>query len=99
MHINSQKALREITQNGSKESRKELILECLKTHGNKPLRVWDILQFLFPGSDSCNKVAPRIKELQDAGVLEECGSVYGPIGRLKVKTVRIANYDTQLSMF
>jgi len=71
MHQNSIQAFREITSDGSRKKRAEIIMDVFN-HGGK-YTDYQVLQILKPGSDNINFVQPRITELIQNRKLVECG--------------------------
>lgn len=98
MHQHSLEAFLEITQDGSKDSRRMAILEVVRSH-KQPLRDWDILQILFPGSDDLNKIRPRCSELHEDGLLCEGPPMRSHSGHRNVRTSIAVNNEHQQSLF
>lgn len=93
MHNHSIEAYARLIKSGFKDSRVMEILETVKNAG-KPLRDFDVLERLFPGSDDLNLVRPRLTELHQAGFLVE-----GPPMRNKSNTRNVRTSvpaDTEL---
>ncbi len=104
MHANSNLSLRSINNDGSKQARIEMILECYSN--GRAYSDRQILAMLYPESDDMNKVKPRITELLTYHYLkntnppiEEVGSVKCSITGKTVRLVRIKNFNAQTRMF
>ncbi len=85
MHENSLIALSEINTDGSKEKRKKAILGVFG-NARTPLRDWDVLQALFPGSSDMNLVRPRVTELHGQKILIEGHKARSPYSNRPVRT-------------
>ena len=97
MHTNSLIAHKEITKTGQRKTRRDLVQEVYQAQDKLTDRM--VLNVLFPGSDDCNKVKPRISELLLMGLLEECGKIRCPITGKQVRLVKVAGDTNQVEMF
>jgi len=95
MHQNSLTAFDEISSNGpayepsSKEIRRQAIL-AVYDKAPRPMRDYDVLQKLFPGSSDMNLSRPRISELIKDKILVECGKGKSHSGNRPVRLVKLA---------
>lgn len=96
MHRNSLEALKQITKDGTKETRLNKVFACCKV-ANKPLRDWDILKILFPEKEDLNLVRPRITELHMLNLLAEGPRMKNNSGTRKVRSSVIYS-DTQVKV-
>jgi len=96
MHPNSLEAYKSMINSGKKKSRSQMIFEHFY-FGRKQLTDREVLRSLKPGSDNLNFCQPRITELHQNGVLEECGSRIE--NGMTVRVSRAVMPESQVTLF
>jgi len=97
MHTHSLEAFKQITAEGSRDTREKKILSILST-SNQPLSDYQILQVLKPNSDDMNYARPRITDLHNKGILIEGKRTLSHDGRRNVRTSLIRDFKQQTEM-
>lgn len=103
IHSNSVTALRQISNEGSKQIRSEAVLACYSD--GVPRTDRQVLKMLYPQSDDMNKVKPRISELLKYDGLKnpnppiiEWGSIKCSVTGKNVRLCKIKNFKAQMEL-
>jgi len=99
MHKNSLTAIKAITQDGSRLSRREIILKVFEDNPESHFTDREVLKILYPWSDNLNLVRPRLTELVKDNKLEEWNSARCSVTGKTVRLVRLAKKEKQTSLF
>ena len=99
MHENSLTAYREGCKTTLKK-RKQLIFEAF-WFGSKEMTDRECLRMLRPNSDNMNYCQPRISDLHEEGIFEECGTRYENGRPVRVSRVKqpATTPEKQVGMF
>ena len=68
IHKHSIETYQSIMQDGSKETRKRVLLEIIES-ATEPMTDYEVLQCFKSGSDNMNLVRPRLTDMHNSGVL------------------------------